>query len=96
MSKSRWLVVALICSLVATPTISNAQAPDSTRDRLKEHADDFVHDVLRSLLRPNWNVFVHGGFTTTDRFLLQRRQSDRWPAGAGEFDRRQLRRSERA
>jgi hypothetical protein len=71
MSKPHWLVAALICSFVVTPTISKAQAPDSTTGRLKEHADDFVHDVLRSLLGPNWNVFAHGGFTTTDRFLLQ-------------------------
>jgi hypothetical protein len=68
MSKSPWVVVALISSLVATPTITNAQAPDST---LKEHADDFVHDVLQSMLHANRNAFVHGGFTTTDRFLLQ-------------------------
>jgi len=68
MSKSRWLVVALICSLVAMPTISNAQAPDST----KEQAQDFVRDVLRGLLGPNWNLFAHGGFATDDRFLLQR------------------------
>jgi hypothetical protein len=72
MSKSRWLVVALICSLVAMPTIANAQAPDSTKAELKEQAQDFVHDVLRALLGPNWNVFAHGGFTTDDRFLLQR------------------------
>jgi hypothetical protein len=71
MSKPHWLVVALICSFVATPTISNAQAADSTRNRLKEDPEDFVRDVLRSLLGPNWNTFVHGGFTTTNRFLLQ-------------------------
>jgi hypothetical protein len=71
MSKPNWLVVALLCSLVATPTISKAQAPDSTKGNLKEHPDDFVHDILQSLLRPNWNAFVNGGFTTTDRFLLQ-------------------------
>lgn len=68
MTKSRWLVVALSCSLVATPTISKAQAADST----KEQAQDFVHDVLRALLGPNWNLFAHGGVTTDDRFLLQR------------------------
>ena len=68
MLKSRWLMIASLCSLVAMPAISNAQVPDST----KEHAQDFVHDVLRALLGPNWNLFVHGGFTTDDRFLLQR------------------------
>jgi opacity protein-like surface antigen len=67
MSKSRWLLVASICSLVAVPTISKAQAPDST----KEQAQDFVRDVLRALLGPNWNLFAHGGVTTDERFLLQ-------------------------
>jgi len=67
MLKTRWLVVALICSLVAKPTISRAQVSDST----KEHAQDFVHDVLRALLGPNWNLFAHGGVTTGERFLLQ-------------------------
>jgi hypothetical protein len=67
MSKSRLLVIVSICSLVAMPAISKAQVPDST----KEQAQDFVHDVLRALLGPNWNLFVHGGATTDDRFLLQ-------------------------
>lgn len=67
MSKSRWLVIVSICSLVAMPAMSNAQVPDST----KEQAQDFVHDVLRGLLGPNWNLFVHGGATTDDRLLLQ-------------------------
>ena len=71
MSKSHWLVVAVICSLVATPTISNAQASDTTRADMKEHPDDFVHDILRSILGPHWNAFAYTGFTTTDRFLLQ-------------------------
>jgi len=66
MSKSRWLVLTLICSLVATPTIAKAQASDSTKD-----PQDFVHDVLRALLGPNWNVFAQGGVTTSDRFRLQ-------------------------
>jgi opacity protein-like surface antigen len=67
MSKSRWLLVALICSFVAMPTISNAQVADST----KEQAQDFVHDVLHRLLGPNKNLFVNGGFTRGDRFVLQ-------------------------
>lgn len=71
MSKSRWLVVALICSLVAMPTISRAQVPDSTKGQLKEQAQDFVHDVLRALLGPNWNLFAQTGVTTSERFLLQ-------------------------
>jgi opacity protein-like surface antigen len=68
MSNSRWLVVALICSVVAMPTTSKAQVPDST----KAEAKDFVHDVLRALLGPDWNLFAHGGATTDDRFVLQR------------------------
>lgn len=75
MSKSRWLLAALICSLVATPAISNAQASDSTKgqiaDSTKDDAKDFVHDVLRGLLGPHRNVFVQGGFTRGDRFVLQ-------------------------
>jgi opacity protein-like surface antigen len=66
MSKSRSLVAALLCSLVAMPTISSAQAPDS----IKEQAENFS-DVLKALLGPNWNVFAHGGFTRGDRFSLQ-------------------------
>jgi hypothetical protein len=67
MFKSRSLVAVLICSLVAMPTISKAQVADST----KEHAQDFVHDVLRAMLGPNWNLFARGGVTTGERFLLQ-------------------------
>ena len=67
MLKSRPLVAALICSLVAMPAISNAQAADSTKDQ----AEDFAHDVLHALLGPNRNVFLQGGFTSGDRFVLQ-------------------------
>ena len=66
MLKSRWLVVALIGSLVATPTISKAQV-DST----KTQATDFVRDVLRALLGPNWNAFLQGGANHSERYLLQ-------------------------
>jgi hypothetical protein len=68
MSKSRWLVPALLCSLVALPATSHAQVADST----KEQAKDFMHDVLWGLLGPKRNVFAQGGFTTDDRFVLQR------------------------
>jgi len=75
MSKSRGLLAALICLLVAMPALSHAQAADSTKghvaDSTKEEAKDFVHDVLRGLLGPNRNVFVQGGFTRGDRFVLQ-------------------------
>src|SRR5438270_11975191 len=67
-STSRWILAASICTLVALPTRSTAQVPDST----KENAKEFVHDVLHAFLGPNWNAFVSGGFTTDDRFLLQR------------------------
>lgn len=67
MLKSRWLAAALICSLVGRPAISGAQAADST----KNQAQVFVHDVLHALLGPYWNLFLTGGATTSDRFLLQ-------------------------
>lgn len=66
MSKSRSLVVALISSLVAMPTISNAQALDSTKAQ-----PESIHDVLKGLLSPNWNLFAHGGFTSGSRFVMQ-------------------------
>jgi hypothetical protein len=67
MSKSRWMVFALFSLVAATPTISKAQVADST----KEHAQDFVHDVLKAILGPNWNVFAQGGVATGERYLLQ-------------------------
>lgn len=67
MSKSRCMVVALICSVVATPTICTAQAADST----KAQATDFVRDVLHALFGPNWNVFAQGGVATSERYTLQ-------------------------
>jgi hypothetical protein len=66
MAKSRWLVVASICSLFALPAISTAQAPDTTKEQAQS-----VHDILRGLLSPNWNLFLHGGFTSGERFALQ-------------------------
>jgi hypothetical protein len=67
MSKSRWLVPAFICSLVAMPTTSNAQVADST----KKEAENFGRDVLKALFGPTRNLFVQGGFTRGDRFVLQ-------------------------
>ena len=70
MTKTRWQVIAsiaLIGSLAATPAIAQAQVADST----KEHAQDFVRDVLHALLGPNWNLFAQGGLATSDRYLLQ-------------------------
>ena len=68
MSKSRWLAAALICSLASTPEVSNAQ----TTGAPKEQADDFMQDVLGALFRSSWNLFAHGGFTSDERFVLQR------------------------
>ena len=67
MSKSRWLAAALICSL-AIPEASNAQ----TTGAPKEQAENFTQDVLGGLTRGSWNLFLHGGFTGDERFVLQR------------------------
>lgn len=67
MSKSRWLVSALICSFIAMPMSSSAQAPDT----LKDQPQDFFHDVLGGLVGPHWNLFLHSGATTGDRLVLQ-------------------------
>jgi opacity protein-like surface antigen len=61
------MVVALICLVTATPAVAKAQVADST----KAQAQDFVRDVLRALLGPNWNVFAQGGIATSERYLLQ-------------------------
>src|SRR5690349_17524206 len=67
MLKSRWLMVALIASLVAMPTISTAQVSDSTKNEAKA----YLHGMMRALLGPNWNLFALGGLTTSNQFLLQ-------------------------
>jgi len=67
MVKSRWLKIALTSALVAPLAISNAQTPTTP----KEQAQDFMHDVLGALFTPNWNLFAHGGWATSDRFLLE-------------------------
>src|SRR5438128_675013 len=64
MSKLRWLLPAVVCFVGAMPTTSNAQT--------KKDPDDFIHDILGAMLKPNWNAFLHGGFATSDRYLLQR------------------------
>lgn len=71
MSISRWILAASICSLTALPTRSTAQVSDSTKQQVKADAQDFVHDVLRGFLSPNWNVFLQGGLATDDRYVLQ-------------------------
>lgn len=67
MLKSRWLAFALFGSLAVIPATSSAQVADSTKDQ----AQDFVRDVLRALLGPNWNLFGQVGVTTSERYLLQ-------------------------
>jgi len=55
------LVVALASSL---PMSANAQA--------KEDTEDFMKDIVGGIMNiHNWNLFGGGGFTTTDRLLLQ-------------------------
>jgi len=60
MSKTRWLLVSLICSFVAVPTIARSQA-DTT---------NLIHNIMHGFAGPNWNVFANGGVTTGERFLL--------------------------
>ena len=67
MRESRWLVSALVGSLVAMPMSSNAQAPDT----LKDQPTSFGRDVIGALFGPHWNMFLHGGATTSDRLTLQ-------------------------
>ena len=67
MPKSRWLVSAVVCSLVAMPMSSNAQAPDTLTDQ----PQNFMRDVVGHLFGPHWNMFLHSGWTTSDRLVLQ-------------------------
>src|SRR5690349_14244638 len=71
MSKSRWLLVVSICSLVALPTISSAQTRAQVQDTTKAEAQS-IADLVAAILSPNWNLFAHGGFTSGNRFVLQR------------------------
>ena len=68
----RWLLVDMICLLVAAPT-AGAQAANG--------GDDTFGDVLRLIVGPNWNLFAHTGVSTHGRFMLQR------PTGAGSGER---------
>jgi hypothetical protein len=63
MSKPHWLRLGLCCSLAALPAIAHAQTKES---------DNVITDVMRGLMvGPNWNMFLQGGFTNSERFLLQ-------------------------
>lgn len=67
MSKTRWLCLGLACSLAGS-TIARAQATDTTG----KESDNFLRDLMHGLVTgPNWNMFVQGGLTNSERFLLQ-------------------------
>ena len=61
------LAGALSCWLAFAPNFSAAQETAN-----KENAEEYVRDALWGLFGPNWNLSVHGGFSNTGRFLLQR------------------------
>jgi len=61
MQRPRWWITAMIALLLATPV--SAQT--------KDEPDDFVRDVLKAFLTPNYNVFINTGMNTNGRFLLQ-------------------------
>jgi hypothetical protein len=63
MRKLRWIIVAAICLLVVAPAVANAQT--------KAEAENFMEDVLRAIIGPNWNVFANTGFSRSGRFTLQ-------------------------
>ena len=61
------LAGALGCWLAFAPDFSEAQQTAN-----KEKAEEYVRDALWGLFGPNWNLSIHGGFSNTGRFLLQR------------------------
>ena len=69
MHKIRSIVFCVLCASLLWPAQGGAQ--------VKEEADDFVKDIVKTLFGPNWNVSVHGGTSSSGRFLLQQ-------AGGGE------------
>src|SRR5213078_1119526 len=54
-----------------------AAAPAASYAQTKDDPENFVHDVLRPIFGPHWNVFIQSGVTTTGRFLLQTPGIDR-------------------
>ena len=67
MRKLLSLAGALGCWLALAPNFSAAQQTAN-----KEKTEEYVKDALWGLFGPNWNLSVHGGFSNTGRFLLQR------------------------
>ena len=67
MRVTRWLIGVLICFLTAVAPRQMAAQTDG-----RDKAEDFVKDVLGSVFGPNWNLAVHGGYSSHGRFLLQR------------------------
>jgi opacity protein-like surface antigen len=65
MRKMRSYMIGLICCTLLLPAHVTAQEQ-------KEDAEDFVNDVLKAILGPNWNLFAHTGVASNGRFLLQR------------------------
>lgn len=59
--RPRWLLVASLCALTVAPTGAEAQARD----------DDDAGFDFRSLLGGTKDLFIHGGFTTSGRLMLQ-------------------------
>jgi Outer membrane protein beta-barrel domain len=57
MHATRWTMAGLMILTVAVPMTTAAQETDS-------NAGNFM--------RPNWNLFLHGGYTSQGRLLLQR------------------------
>jgi len=54
-----------------TPAIASAQAKAQAADTTKKQTENLVRDLIRGLALPNWNLFVNGGATTSERYLLQ-------------------------
>jgi hypothetical protein len=63
MQRQRGLVAGMLCALSAAPAQANAQE--------KDEVESFMRDVVLPIFGPNWNLFAHGGWTTTGRLLLQ-------------------------
>jgi hypothetical protein len=61
MRPPRWLLVASLCALSMAPTKTDAQRRD----------DEDTGFDLRSLLGGSKDLFIHGGFTTSGRLMLQ-------------------------
>lgn len=58
-----------------TPAVARAQAKAKGKaqaaDTTKKESENLVRDLIRGLALPNWNLFVNGGATTSERYRLQ-------------------------